>query len=326
MIGSSDNSNVLAPTGSRKRFIFFLFGCLALLVVMGFSLPNGAKTLVTHMMIFCIFGMGYDICLGFTRQCSLAHSVFFGSGAYGTVLFMMNLDAGPLWALAGGVAVSVIFAFIIGLVSVRLSEAYFVIVTAIFTAVFFLMAMDLTWLTGGDDGLCCTLSTLSLGPLKISLYKSDANYYFVLIFLVVSYFVLDRVIHSPLGRVFLSIRENAKRTEFMGYNVLKYKLIAFCISGLFAGLAGGLYAVSLRYASADFFNIYWSILPIVWCLLGGLGTLLGPCLGAIIMSLFQYYVSAWWTHYMIVFGVLILVILRISHKGIVGYFLNRRYL
>lgn len=303
-----------------------MLACLILLVVMGVSLPKGAKTLVIHMMIFCIFAMGYDICLGFTRQCSLGHSVFFGAGAYGTVLLMMNYEAGPLWALAGGVAVGLILAMIIGMVSVRLSEAYFVIVTAIFTAVFFLLAMDLTWLTGGDDGLCCSPGTMSLGPVKLSLYNPVTNYYFVLVFLVVSYIILNRVARSPLGKVFLSIRENAKRTEFMGYDVLRYKLIAFCISGLFAGLSGGLYALTLRYTSADFFNIYWSILPIVWCLLGGLGTLLGPCLGAVIMSLFQYYVSAWWTHYMILFGILILIILRISHRGILGYFLSRRFL
>jgi branched-chain amino acid transport system permease protein len=291
---------------------------------MGFSLSKGAMTLVTHMMIFSIFAMGYDICLGFTRQCSLGHSVFFGAGAYGAVLSMLHLKLGVLSAVLCGSAVGLISALVVGAISVRLSEAYFVIVTAIFTTVFFLLALDMTWLTGGDDGLCCTPPKLSFGPLQLSIYNASTNYFFVMVFAVLSYLILKRMIESPLGNVFISVRENAKRTEFLGYNVLRYKLAAFCISGLFSGLSGALYAITLRYTSADFFHIYWSIIPIVWCLLGGLGTLIGPCLGAVIMSLFQYYVSAWWTHYLILFGILILIILRVSHRGIVGYLLGRR--
>jgi branched-chain amino acid transport system permease protein len=150
------------------------------------------------------------------------------------------------------------------------------------------------------------------------------NYYFVLIFLALSYVILDRVARSPLGRVFVSIRENEKRVRFLGYNVYRYKLTAIVLSGIFTALSGGLYALTLRYASADFFSFYWSITPIVWCLIGGLGTLAGSWIGVVIMSLFQYYVSAWWTYYLIIFGVIILLILRISREGIMGYAIHKR--
>jgi branched-chain amino acid transport system permease protein len=275
------------------------------------------------MMIFSIFAMGYDISLGFTSQCSLGHSIFFGAGAYGAILAIMHLKAGLFVSLLAGVGSGFIFAVLVGIVCVRLSEAYFVIVTAIISAVFHLIAMDLTWLTGGDDGLSATIPPLSLGFVKLSLYQPLVNYYFVLFFLAASYFFLDRIIRAPLGRIFISIRENPKRTEFLGYNVLRYKLIAFVISAGLGGLSGALYALTLRYASADYFSFYWSVLPIVWCLVGGLGTLVGPWTGAALMSLFQYYVSAWFTYYLLLFGVLILIILKVSRKGIVGYILAR---
>jgi len=224
-----------------------------------------------------------------------------------------------LFCLGGGIA----FSLVTGVIAVRLSEAYFVIVTAIFSAIFHLLAVDLTWLTGGDDGLSVTLPSLHLGFVKLSLYDPLVNYFFALFFLALSYLILRRIAGSPLGKIFLAIRENEKRAEYLGYHVTRYKLMAFVISGVFSALGGGLYALSLRYTTADFFSLYWSIIPIVWCLIGGLGTLIGPCLGVLLMSLFQYYVSSWWTYYLILFGVLILIILRVSKGGIVGYVMSR---
>jgi branched-chain amino acid transport system permease protein len=197
-------------------------------------------------------------------------------------------------------------------------------VTAIFFAVFHLLAMDLTWLTGGDDGLSLKLPDLSLGFTKFSLYTQDVNYYFVFFFLLLTYLLLSRLERSPMGKIFISIRENEKRVQFLGYNVFRYKLAAFVLSAAVTALSGGLYALTLRYGSADFFSFHWSIMPVVWCLIGGLGTLTGPWIGAVIMSLFQYYVSAWWTYYLILFGVIILLILRVSRKGVLGYLMSRR--
>ena len=310
--------------GRRETPTYFVIIFLLLLVVMGMVLPKGARSLVTHMMIFCILAMGYDVCFGLTNQCSLGHAVFFGGGAYGVVFSLLHLNVGILPSIFFSLGAGFILAVIVGLISVRLTEAYFVIITAIFFAVFHLLAMDLTWLTGGDDGLSLKLPSISLGPVTFSLYHSMVNYYFILTFLALSYLILNRMARSPMGKIFVSIRENEKRVQFLGYNVFRYKLMAFIVSGVFSALSGGLYALTLRYGSADFFSFHWSIMPIVWCLIGGLGTLAGPWIGVIIMSLFQYYVGAWWTYYLILFGIIILLILRISRKGILGYVISRR--
>jgi branched-chain amino acid transport system permease protein len=308
----------------RETPTYFVIIFLLLLVVLGMVLPKGARSLVTHMMIFCILAMGYDVCFGLTNQCSLGHAVFFGGGAYGVVFSMVHLKVGVLPSIFLSLGAGFILAVVVGLISVRLTEAYFVIITAIFFAVFHLLAMDLTWLTGGDDGLSLKLPSVSFGSVNLSFYDPTVNYYFVLISLAISYLILNRMARSPMGKIFVSIRENEKRVQFLGYDVFRYKLMAFIVSGVFSALSGGLYAVTLRYASADFFSFHWSIMPIVWCLIGGLGTLAGPWIGVVIMSLFQYYVSAWWTYYLILFGIIILLVLRISRKGILGYVISRR--
>lgn len=301
----------------------YSLGFLAVLLVLGLVLPSGARSLVVQVMVLCVFAMAYDICLGFTDQCSLGHSVFFGAGAYGVVLSLLWLKLGLIPALLAGLLAGLLLSVPLGIVSVRLSEAYFVIVTAIISAIFHLLAMDMTWLTGGDDGLSVSLPKLSLGMVDLSVYDPHTNYYLVFLCLLLSYLFLRRILDAPLGKVFVCIRENEKRALFLGYNVERYKLTAFVISGTFSGLAGGLYAVTLRYASADYFSFYWSILPIVWCLIGGLGTLSGCWIGVLLMCLFQYYVSAWFTHYLLIFGVLILVVLRASRRGIIGYLMAR---
>ena len=308
----------------RERvYRYFALGALVLLAILGMVLPSGARSLMIQIMIFGIFAMGYDICLGYTAQCSLGHSLFFGAGAYACVLSVIHLNTGLLTSLAISVGSGFVLAVLLGPICVRLSEAYFVIVTAIIAAVFHLLAMDLIWLTGGDDGLSMSIPPLKLGLIELSLYQPLANYYFVLFFMAATYFMLARILHAPLGKIFVAIRENPKRAYFLGYNVTRYKLIAFVISGMVGALAGALYTVTLRYCSADYMGFYWSVLPVVWCLVGGQGTLAGPWIGVALMSLFQYYVSAWFTYYLLLFGVLVLIILSVSRRGILGYFASR---
>jgi len=131
-------------------------------------------------MILSIFAMGYDVSLGFTNQCSLGHSVMFGAGAYAILLPILHLKQDCSCPCSFCLGRGIVFSLVTGIIAVRLSEAYFVIVTAIFSAIFHLLAVDLTWLTGGDDGLSATLPSLHLGFVKWSLYDPLVNYFFSL--------------------------------------------------------------------------------------------------------------------------------------------------
>ncbi|MEO0278208.1 MAG: branched-chain amino acid ABC transporter permease [candidate division WOR-3 bacterium] len=302
---------------------YFVCAWFLILSVLGVVLPEGPKSLIIHIMALCIFAMAYDISLGYTALCSLGHAVFFGMGAYifvysilkGSLGFLLSL----LLSLVGGLTVGIL----VGLISVRLTEAYFVIVTAVIYSIFHLLALNLTWLTGGDDGISVEIPGYNLGVFYLSVYNKSVNYYLVLLVFMATYLFLDILTRSKLGKVLVAIRENEKRASFLGYNVFHYKLSSFAVSAAFSALAGGIYALSLRYASADFFSFHWSILPVVWCLIGGLGTLYGSWIGVSLMYLFQYYVSSWWHFYLLIFGVLILFILRYSKGGIVGYIMER---
>jgi branched-chain amino acid transport system permease protein len=157
-----------------------------------------------------------------------------------------------------------------------------------------------------------------LGLFKINLMDIKGNYYFVLTFVAISYLFLRRMVQSPLGKVFIAIRENEDRARLIGYNVQRYKLIAFIIAGGLSGLAGGLYSLTLKYAAASY--LHWSISghAVVYTIVGGMGTLIGPVLGAgIVMSLEHYLVNILQATDLVVGIVLVLMVLM-APKGLVG--------
>lgn len=292
---------------------------LTALVVAGFFVPAGVKSLLMVMFIYAVFAMAYDVLLGFANQASLGQSLFFGLGTYALVLPIQRLGASFWEALAFAIAAGLVVAFFVGLLAVRVTEAYHVILTAIIAYVAYLLAKNMTHLTGGSGGLPTEIPPILLGPLRLSVYDPTTCYFILLAFALAVYLVLDHLVHSPLGKVWVGIRENEVRSSFLRYNVFYYKLAAFVLAGAVTALSGALYALRLHYASAEFFAFNWSVLPFVWGVLGGFGTLIGPVMGVALFTLFQFYVSDWWTYYLIVFGGLIIVMLRWAPKGIMGH-------
>jgi branched-chain amino acid transport system permease protein len=311
-------------SGSVFRWNPWTLGILGVLIIAGFFVPVGFKSLLMIMFIYSIFAMAYDVLLGYANQPSLGQSLFFGIGAYSIVLPVLRLGASFWDALVLAIAAGTIAAVLVGLLAVRVTEAYHVILTAIIASVVYLLAKNMTPLTGGSGGLPIDMPPVALGPLKFSVYDPATCYFILLAFAFIVYLVLEHLVHSPLGRVWVAIRENEVRTSFLRYNVFYYKLAAFVLAGVLTALSGALYAVRLRYSSAEFFAFNWSVLPFVWGILGGFGTLIGPTAGVALFTLFQFYVSAWWTHYLILFGCLIIVMLRWAPKGIVGYINERK--
>jgi branched-chain amino acid transport system permease protein len=315
--------NVAIGGSKHLHRILVRAGVLFLLIGAGVVASPGVRSLMMIMLIYCVFAVSYDLLLGYANQPSLGQSLFFGVGAYGMILPILHWNY-PFWAALGfALAVGLVAAFLVGLLAVRVTEAYHVILTAIIAAVVHLVAKNTIPLTGGSGGLSVQIPPVALGPLEVSVYDPLTNYLIIAALAFSVYILVELVVNSPLGKVWVAIRENELRTAFLGYNVLYYKLAAFVLAGTLTALSGAMYAVRLRYASAEFFAFNWSVLPFIWVLLGGIGTLIGPVLGVVLFTVFQFYVSAWWTHYLILFGALIIVMLRWAPRGIIGYVLER---
>lgn len=304
---------------ARVPPIAWRLGALGALVGVGLAAPSGLRSLLMVMMIYSIFAMAYGVLLGYANQPSLGQSLFFGIGAYGVILPILRFDFGFWAALALALAAGSVAALLVGSLAVRVTEAYHVIFTALIASVGYLVAKNMPSVTGGSGGLPADIPAIIIGPLEFSIYDSTTNYLMILAFAFLVYLGLHRLVNSPLGKIWIAIRENEARTSFLRYNVYYYKLAVFALAGTLTALSGALYATRLRFASAEFFSFTWSLLPFVWGVLGGLGTLLGPVVGVVLFTCFQYYVSTWWTHYLILFGVLIIVVLRWVPRGIVGY-------
>jgi branched-chain amino acid transport system permease protein len=291
---------------------------LALLMV-GVMASPGLRSVLVLVLVLSIFAVSYGVLLGFVNQPSLGQSLFFGLGAYGVIRPFSGGTAGFWEGIVAALLLGLVGGLLVGAIAVRLSEAYHVIVTALFASVAHLAANNLVTVTGGTGGLSARVPPVSLGPIQLSVYDSLQQYLLALAFAVISFGIFYTLVRSPLGTVWRAIRENEPRALSTGYNTYAYKLVAFAICAVFTALSGSLYGVALRYASSEFFGLQWSVVPFLWVLLGGLGTLLGPLIGVALFTTFQFYVSQIWTHYLILFGIVMLVVLRWAPQGIAGY-------
>lgn len=291
---------------------------VVLVAVAGPLAPPGLRTTLLVTLVYGLYAMAYDVVLGYSDQPSLGHGLFFGVGTYAFLLPVVDHGWALLSSLGVAVVVGGVASTLLGLAAVRLTEAFHVIITALFASIGYLLANSLTPVTGGSGGRTVDVPPLDLGVVEISMYTPLGTYGLVAGVVIVVFLLLDRIVRSPIGQTWVAIRENPQRAANIGINVYRYKLGAFALSGAVTALAGALYAVTLRFASAEFFGFIWSVLPFVWVLIGGAGTLVGALIGAAIFAAFQFYVADLWTNYLIILGVALLVMLRFSPKGLVG--------
>lgn len=295
-----------------------VFGAVLLaLVVLPPFLGSYQRLLLTEMLVWGLFAMAFDLIYGYVGMLGFGQALFFGVGAYGVAIPLLAWDAGLWLALLFAVALSAAFAWGTGFLAVRVSGAYFVIITIIFSLIFYYLAMDWKGLTGGETGL--TFPAPALPGLGLSLTNPVVNYYFVLAVALLAYLLTQGLVDSPLGVAFRTIRENEERAMFIGYRVERVKLIAYVISGALAGAGGALYALTARYANVDF--LLWTISgdAVIWTLVGGAGTLVGPFLGAGFLIVFSDYLSAWFKNYPIVVGLLLIAVVLTAPQGIMGF-------
>lgn len=259
---------------------------LAGLALAPFVFP-GTRSLdvAAKIAVFVALAASYDLLLGYTGVVSFAHTMFFGIGGYGIGLAASHWGSGWASLAAGGalaLALSAAVAFAVGLLSLRVRAIFFAMITLAVAAFFQILASQLSWLTGGEDGINFGLPRL--------LQPRLASYYLVLAGSLALFLALLRIVNSPFGRVLLSIRENEFRAEALGTRTVYYRTAANCIGALGATAAGLLYAIWLRYtgpAATLSFDIMVDILLMV--VIGGMGTMYGSVLGATLFVLAQSY-------------------------------------
>jgi branched-chain amino acid transport system permease protein len=292
---------------------------LLALLLAPLQLGEFAKVLLTEILVWAIFAMAFDLMYGYTGMLSFAQATFFGIGSYACTLSILHWGAGLLPAIALGVLVATAVSCLIGYLAVRVSGVHFAILTIIFALVLFYLGLNWRWLTGGDDGLSLKVPALQLGNLALSLYDPVTNYYFILFFFCAAYLLIRQVIESPLGKIFISIRENEDRARLIGYDVEQYKLIAFIIAATFCGLAGSLYSLTTRFANVRL--LHWTVTSdaVVWTIVGGAGTLSGPVLGTALLVSLTDYVSSWFENHRIITGCITVFFVLAAPQGIVGF-------
>ncbi|MGM0846568.1 MAG: branched-chain amino acid ABC transporter permease [Bacillota bacterium] len=294
--------------------IAFLLAVLPLVV-------SGRSLLFLMMQIFIlgIFAMSYDLLLGYTGIVSFGHTMFFGIGAYATaVMFkqqeptMMTL----LLAIVIAVVVAAFVSFIVGVLTLRLKSHFYAMLTLALAGLFLVAAEKWRSVTGGADGF--TFSIPEVFKDRTTLYLTS------LIVMVLVFFGLKRFTESPLGRVLLAIRENEGRTESLGYKVLHYKVIVSVVSGVVASIAGVLYMLSLRFVDTSVFATDVTLDALLMTIIGGVGTLIGPIIGAALVEFAHHWLSDlsgvhWiFERWIILFGTVYILAVIFFPKGIAG--------
>jgi len=298
---------------------------LALLIVAPLVLPEFWRRFVTEILIWGLLAMSSDILIGYTGMVSFGHSAFFGLGMYGAAAALLTVKPPNLWlAIVYGLVAAAGVAVFVAYFSTRLRDIYFSITTLIFSQIFYVMIFTWTEVTGGENGLSFRRPALAIPGLFSIPFDSNSLHWFVLAVVAVSYLVLRRITRSPFGMVLHSIRENEPRPRAVGYAVERYKVVAVMLSGLFAGLAGVLYAVHNRFAAPDYVFFLISGEVVIFNVMGGIGTLVGPLLGAAFFLLLREGFSRFFTEfYLIPVGIIFTAMVIFMPQGLLG-FLRRR--
>jgi branched-chain amino acid transport system permease protein len=297
---------------------------LGLLIVAPLALPPFWQRFVTEILIWGLLAMSSDILIGYTGMVSFGHSAFFGLGMYGAAAALLSVTPPNLWlALLSGLVGAGLVAVFVAFFSTRLREIYFSITTLVFSQIFYVIIFTWTAVTGGENGLTFRQPGLGLPGLGAQAFTPTTLHWFVLAVVTLSYLLLRRITQSPFGMVLQSIRENEPRTRAIGYAVERYKIVAVMLSGLFAGLAGVLYAIQNKFAAPDFVFFLVSGEVVIFNVMGGVGTLVGPIAGAAFFLLLREGLSRYFEYYLIPVGIIFTLMVIFLPQGFLG-FLRRR--
>ena len=306
----------------RQKSWALHIGLLAALFLLQFILPTYHHGSLARVMVLACYAMGYNILFGYVGLLSLGHALFFATGMYGMGLVIQHLGwpAGP--ALLAGLAAGFGMALTVGILALRTSGVAFMIVTLMFAQAGYLAALYFGDYTRGDEGFVIQQADRVLGGIDLS---DPTNRYFAALLLFGICLILTlRLVEARFGQVLVAIRENEERTRMLGYDIHRHKLAAVVASGTMAAFAGAAYGLLFGYAGATFASVQYSIFPLLWVLLGGAGTVIGPFIGTLFMFYLIDLSSGITSAYMLIAGVVLVLLTLFAPQGLAGELRRRR--
>lgn len=310
----------MRETGIGARALALHAGVIALLFALQFVLPAYHQGMVARIMVLATYAMGYNLLFGYTGLLSLGHAMFFAAGLYGAGLVVDHFGWGMGSAFLAGIGSGLLLAFLVGLLALRTTGVAFMIVTMMFSQVLFLLIIYLAEYTHGNDGFTIPAAArrMALGGLEIAATNPATRYFLALALFALVLLGTLAMVRSGFGRVLVAIRENEERTRMLGYDTFRARLGALVVSGGICAAAGAAYALLFGYAGASFAAVSYSILPLLWVLLGGAATTLGPLVGTVIMFYAVDYMSGLTAAYMLLVGAMLILLVLFFPKGILG--------
>jgi branched-chain amino acid transport system permease protein len=305
--GLQENS----PRARLARGILWVLLIAAVLIAPLFLYP----VFVMQLLCFALFACAFNLLIGFTGLLSFGHAAFFGGAAYiaGHVIKVWGFP--PLFGILTGALFAAALGYVIGALAIRRQGIYFAMITLALAQIVYFFALQLPF-TGGENGL----QGIPRGTLFgiVDLGQPLQMYYFVAAIFMAGFLIIYRTIHSPFGQVLQAIRENEPRALSLGYDVDRFKLIAFIISASLAGLAGATKAVVFQFASLT--DAHWQMSGevILMTLLGGMGTIFGPVIGAVTIVTLQHELAGIGSWVQVVIGVTFIAAVLLFRRGIIG--------
>ena len=269
-----------------------------------------------RILVLAAYGVGYNILFGYTGLLSLGHALFFSAGLYASGLSIYHLDYDIGQSIILAIGISAFVSSLIGFLALRTTGVSFMIVTLMFSQIAYLSILYFGSITRGDEGFVIQQSSRVFFSLDLS--NPTIRYYSALLIFSLCIFINLWIAKRSFGRVLVAIRENSDRALMLGYNVQLYKLLSIIISGTISGFAGACYGILFGYVGASFAAVSYSIFPLLWVLIGGAGTVLGPLVGTIFMFYLIDYASDITDAYMIIVGVSLLIVTLFARRGLLG--------
>lgn len=312
-------------TGQLPPRITLLLALLVLaLVLLPWIAGQYPVYLAMQIMILAVFSLGFNLLLGYTGLLSFGQAGFFAVGAYGCAKILLAIP-NLLLGITGGVAAAGVTALLLGILSVRHTRIYFSMLTLAFGMMIYSIAWKWRDFTGGDDGLVgIPRAPIEIpGLLNISVAAMDRYYYVVLVLSLLAIVTMYRLVRSPLGLTLQAIRDSEIRTEFAGVPVRKYRLVAFTIAGVYAGLAGALLTPLENTVTPPIAHWTTSAEPVLATLMGGIHTFGGPIVGAFLFLVIKDIIVRYTEYWLIWFGVIVVALVMGFPSGIMSIFAKR---